>query len=284
MRIGNGKLDAAIIEKLINANQITAKEIDVLFWIARRQDAYGRTFGVKYYDVCTDTSISIQEYYNCISGLEIKNFVRVINRNSQQGWDVEILGNIFATSQDDKKRYLNINKDIFYSESFINLKANEKKLLIRILLEKRSNNKAFFMRIDTLMNWIGIDNIQLMNSYILKLKKFFQINLSNKTKGKNSLFVIIPNYQLESILNRTSYSIKAFYFKHKLKCLCRQYNAPYDETNINDILILLNQYGDHLNTLEHIIIDTIHEKGSLEPKLINYIMNSKLNNTTSLIF
>lgn len=281
MRIGNGKLNASIIESLIHTKQITSKEIDVLFWIARRQDAYGRTFGIKYREVCTDTEISHQEYYNCISGLEVKGFLRVINRNCRQGWDIEILDNIFATSKDDKKRYLNINKDIFYSKSFIQLKANEKKLLIKILLQKPNSKKAFFLRIDTIKSWINIDNIQLINSYITKLKKFFEIKLSGKTKGEKSLFVIVPNYQLESILNRASYSIKTFYFKHKLRCLCRQYNASYDDKTMNDVLTLLNQYGDYLNTLEHIIIDTIHEKGSLEPKLINYIMNSKLKHTTA---
>lgn len=284
MRFGNGKLNASIIEKLVYNKKITSKEIDVLFWIAKRQDAYGRTFGVKYHDVCTDTKISYQEFYNCIAGLENKTFIRVMNRNARQGWDIEILENIFASAQDDKKRYLNINKDFFYSHTFIKLKANEKKILLKILLQRPKNNKAFFLRIDTIINWIGTDNIQLIRSYIYKLKNFLEITISNKTKGKKSLLIIKPNYKLESILNRASYSIKSSYFKHKLICLCRQYRATYDAKTISDVLSLMNQYKDYLNILYHIIIDTIHDKGSLEPKLINYIMKTKLKTKNSCFF
>jgi len=108
MRISKWQIKCSNYRKINKyKTNYTEKEIDVIFWITRRQDAYGCTFGIKYYDVCTDTSTIIQEYYNCISGLENKKFLRTIKRNSQQGWDIEILGNVFATSQYDKKRYLN---------------------------------------------------------------------------------------------------------------------------------------------------------------------------------
>lgn len=273
MRYGSAKISAEIINKLI-ADNTTGNETSVLIWLALYQDEYGRVFNVKYKDVCKDMAISSQGYYDCINGLEQKGYIRVINRSYSAGWDIEILNNMFVTKQDDKKRYLNINRGIFFSGKFLNLRANEKKIIMRILLEYKAD-RNYFANIRKIGAWIGIDNIQLLRSYINKIKEFFKIG--HKNGDKKSDVIIFQRCNAEVERPAGGKSIFYHYTKLKLKAMLRRFKVNYTDEEMDNLIILVNQYKEHFNILSQVIIDTVEKKKSVQPKYINLIMTSRLN-------
>lgn len=273
MRFGNGKLNAEIINKIIETKSITGKQIDVLLWLAIRQDEFGRIFYVKYNEVSNDLNICNQEYYNCINSLEKHNIIRIINRHYVNGWDIEILNNIYISENDDKKRYLNINRNFLYTQIFRTLKANEKKLVLKILLSIKLE-KSFFLNFKNIKLWLGITNKQLINSYIKKLKSLkdiFDIKISKKSWKKTIIIKKIfqdSPYKYESI---------AYHFLYnKIKQLCRLYKVKYTLETLKDTIILFVQYKKHYTLISNVFSDTIIKNHELSPKLINYIVSSKI--------
>lgn len=272
MRFGSGKLSVAILNHFLSDKAITSKEIDVILWLSIRQDEYGRTFGVKYSDVCNDIGMSHQEYYNCMDKLEQKNFIRIMVRN-RNGWDVEIIDNVFVDAKDDKKGYLNTNRSFLFSKPFIQLKAFEKKIILKLLIQK-SHFNTFFLQIRTLQNWIGITNTQLLTSYMKNIKKFFSLVITKKER--NTQFIIFNLHSYIDNQTKDDMSIRQHFLKHKIIATCRQLKAFFTETTIADLITLLGQYPKHYTLVKQIAIDCIYEKKCIEPKLINHIINDKI--------
>lgn len=277
MRYGSAKINAEIIEKMLK-DKISGNEISCFILFALHQDAYGRVFNVKYKDVCKDIEISTQGYYNCLEGLAEMNYIRIINRNYTMGWDLEILNNTFATEFDDKKRYLNINRDVFFCREFLRLKANEKKILMKVMLEYRPE-RDYYINIVKLGEWIGISNMQLLRSYIEKIKEFFKIGHKKKNnKGNKVIIFQRGNYEIGALYQNKT--IFYHYTKFRLKAMLRRYKVKYTYEEMEDLIILVKQYREHFGILSQTIIDTVAEKRSIQPKLINYIVSKRLNPQT----
>lgn len=273
MRFGNGKLNAEIINKIIETNSITGKQIDVLLWLAIRQDEFGRIFYVKYNEVTNDLKICNQEYYNCINNLEKQNIIRIIHTHYVNGWDIEILDNVYASQNDDKKRYLNINRNFLYTETFRVLKANEKKLILKILLNIKLEGK-FFLNFTTIKSWLKIKNKQLINSYIKKLQSLKDVfNISIFKKRKKQTIIIKKNFQDSPYKHE---SIANHFLYNKIKQLCRLYKVKYTMEALKDTSTLFAQYADYYTLVFSAFSDTIIQTHKLQPKLINYIVSSKI--------
>lgn len=277
MRYGSAKISYSIIEKMLE-DSITSNEISVLIWLALYQDEYGRTFNVKYKDVCKDMIVSFQGYYDCVNGLEEKGYVRTIARNYTSGWDIEILNNSFVSREDDKKRYLNINRDVFFEKNFLDLKANEKKILMKVIMEYRPE-RDYYINITQIGKWIGIENMQLLRSYIEKIKIFFRIGYKKKY-NKDKKIIIFQRYNKDTETLYENKTIFYHYTKSRLRALLRQYKVQYIGNEMDDLIKLVYQYKENFGLLYQIIIDTICLNRSIRPKLINHLITKKLNPQT----
>jgi len=288
IRFTNCKLSSDIINSMAINPSISSAQIDVLLWIARRQDAFGRVFYVKYSEVCKDIGISHQEYYNCIQSLVDENIIRVINRHNRYGWDFEILNNAFIGSEDDKDRYLNINRNFLFSKAFIGLRSNEKKLILKILLEK-IEGKEFYLFISTVTKWTGIKNRQLIRSYLDKLKTFFTVSFF--TKGKNNRNKSYKHKDRQGCvlqddvisLNFHKNSEFEHVYKHKIKTLCRNMKIFVSgEHLIDDVIILMQQYMNHvhLSVIYNIIVGSLEKHNEIRPRYINWKINNYIDTST----
>ena len=122
-----------------------------MLWISLRQNQFGLVNNVKYYDICNDINISHQEFYNSIYNLVAYKYLTVTSRSRKYGWDIKILNNIFLDEDDDKQRYLTINRKFLYEESFLKLRSNEKKLILKILIEKNPS-----LNFETIKNGLAL--------------------------------------------------------------------------------------------------------------------------------
>lgn len=282
IRLTNCKLSSDIINNIATNPAISSAQIDVLLWIARRQDTFGRVFCVKYSEVCKDVGISHQEYYNCIHSLVDENIIRVINRHNRFGWDFEILNNYFADRASDKNRYLNINRNFLFSKAFIGLRANEKKLILKILLEK-IEGKEFYLFISTVTKWIGITNRQLIRSYLNKLKTFFSVSFF--TKGKNNRNKSYKHKDRQGCLLQDDVMALNFdpnsefknVYKHKIKSFCRNMKIFVSgEYLIDEVIILMQQYRERVNlpVIYNIFVGSLEKYNEIRPRYINWKINN----------
>lgn len=276
MRLTSAKISSTIINRIINDTSISSKEIDVLLWISLRQNQFGLVSNVKYYDICNDINISNQEFYNSIYNLVAYKYITVISRSRKYGWDIKILNNIFLDENDDKQRYLTINRKFLYEESFLRLRSNEKKLILKILIEKNPSKK-FFLNFETIKKWISIDNSQLIKSYIRSLKKFFNLHISKNNKTK-SVTIIINETPLINLDFSDKSQIK-YHYLYKVYSICRNMKIKNrSEKNLLDVVILIQQYAKYipLTSIWNTIINSFEEKNSIEPKYINILLQSRL--------
>lgn len=263
LRYTNCKLNSDIVNSILSMD-ITSCQIDMLLWLSRKQDVFGRIFDIKYYEACADLNISHQEFYNSIDGLVCLRLIRVINRTNKYGWDIEILNNMNLKGESDEKRYLNTNRTFLYDRKFMDIKANEKKLILKVLLEKKDSSR-FFLYTKTISDWLGIDNRQLIKSYMKTLNDFFNVDYS-----KNRELFTIQNGQVN-----TSYDIESEFFhhySHKIKALGRKQKVNVSDNKvIQDIITLLHQYKAKVNIhiLLTIILRTFEKYHEAIPKLIN---------------
>lgn len=276
MRLTSAKISSTIINRLINDTSISSKEIDVLLWISLRQNQFGLVNNVKYYDICNDINISHQEFYNSIYNLVAYKYLTVTSRSRKYGWDIKILNNIFLDEDDDKQRYLTINRKFLYEESFLKLRSNEKKLILKILIEKNPSKK-FFLNFETIKKWISIDNSQLIKSYIRSLNKFFNLHISKNNKTK-SVTIIINETPLINLDFSDKSQIK-YHYLYKVYSICRNMKIKNrSEKNLLDVVILIQQYAKYipLTSIWNTIINSFEEKNSIEPKYINILLQSRL--------
>ena len=276
MRLTSAKISSTIINRIINDTSISSKEIDVLLWISLRQNQFGLVSNVKYYDICNDINISNQEFYNSIYNLVAYKYITVISRSRKYGWDIKILNNIFLDEDDDKQRYLTINRKFLYEESFLRLRSNEKKLILKIIIEKNPSKK-FFLNFETIKKWISIDNSQLIKSYIRSLKKFFNLHISKNNKTK-SVTIIINETPLINLDFSDKSQIK-YHYLYKVYSICRNMKIKNrSEKNLLDVVILIQQYAKYipLTSIWNTIINSFEEKNSIEPKYINILLQSRL--------
>lgn len=279
MRFGSCKLNETIVNNIVASKIITSKEIDVILWLARRQDDFGRTFNVKYFEVCNDIGISHQEFYNCIKSLSTQKYIKLLSRSNKTGWDIELINNIFHDENDDKKRYLNINRNALFSDDFISLKANEKKLILKIIFEKKENKK-FFLYHQTISKWLGIFNKQLIKSYINNIKDFFFFLIEPKQKSAKKK-IKSPHIIVDSIKNTLAFSddsIINHFYRHKLKSLCRNLKIPIDNLKIDSVITIIKQFKSYydISSIHNIIFNSIEEQKDIVPQTINWLITHKL--------
>lgn len=173
------KLKNQIIKKLIHA-KLTSEELNLLFWISRRQSADGVAAGLYYRDFMRDTGASDQAFYNALKSLEEKGFIRKW-KETYSDWTVIIIDNDFSYEAAYQEGYLNTGLSLFADQKFYSLKANEKVLLVYMLMltgaisTKRKNYyrraASFYKECKAVM---GITE-RTLRSYLRTLRLFLHI-------------------------------------------------------------------------------------------------------------
>ncbi len=278
--IASTKLNISTIDKMAEL-KLTSNEIDLILYLAVRQNIFGQAEDIFYSEVMNELSITKQTFYNIKNDLVQKEIIS--EAQSKDGyWTFRILNNIYATDEDYKKRYLNVNKHILFTDNFKALKANEKILILKLLCTKNlEDKKPFKIYINTLKEWLDVKSSAIIYTYIENIKPFFNHEIKEGELGLGGLIVFTTKY---TTFSRTTNTEKALYFKHKLKMFCKKYKIFFNEQNIDDLITLINQYTSTkgLGTVLINMYDTLLQKRTVQPKLINYIISNYNDDISSL--
>lgn len=190
---------------LKNLKNLTSKELDLLLFIARFQDEKGNVESIYYKDACRELKMCKQSFYNALSGLERKGIVRYM-RTPESDYNIKILNNDFSQGKEDyQKGYIMLNRRVFRSKSFQELKAREKYLLIRLMQEThlcrgmyKIGRKKFC---DKYKEELGV-SARMIRRYLHSLKEFFTVRL---VKGIYRISYIADKFakRTESTLRQT---------------------------------------------------------------------------------
>lgn len=135
------KLQLGIIKKLVERNA-TSAEIDFLLYVSRFQNNYGTAEGIHYKEACEELSFSVQTFYDVKNSLEEKGIISCEKR-SYSDHDITILDNVFVTTEDYKKGYLNTNYNVFNCRQFKELTAGAKLLTMDIMKNNLAGGNSY---------------------------------------------------------------------------------------------------------------------------------------------
>ncbi|MCT4662700.1 MAG: hypothetical protein N4A40_12635 [Tissierellales bacterium] len=277
---GNTKLSKKIINKIMS-ERMTTTEISLLLHIALKQDVYGNVDGLYYKDVCLELGVVTQSFLNALTGLQEKGFI-YIKSSKSDAWDVRILNNQFKDNSDYAKGYLNINHKVLFTWDFKRLKANEKKLCLKIL-SIYDPSKRIMPSAKTIADWLGIksQSMAIIYSYCYNIRNFFPNTRVMGKKGPLVKFdMSIAKYPVEF-----RHTANNHYLLHKIKHICRQKHVNYTTADLNDLVILINQYYKKgLKKVFSIIGGVMATTKSIIPRLINHLINMSEEDKSDTIF
>lgn len=285
VRITNNKLSYKIIDRimqpslkvndpnhegqLITVTNLTAHELDLLIYLSTIQDSYGNVSGVHYMDIKLAINCCKSTCYNALKGLDFKGYIKIKYTSCDQYWDLTILDNVFINSEDDKKGYLNTNKQFLHSSKFKKLKVNEKKLCIKLFISCIASKGTFKVYPKQIASWLGIKSTSLVFSYMENICSIFKHTRKKGLKGE--LFILLPGNS--AIQKNNKNSERENFLSHKIKYFCSQFKVNYTIKDLKDLVILLGQYASLGTKLYSTICNVLLSKHTIEPALINSILS-----------
>jgi len=271
MRWTNAKLEREIVNDILLEKNISSIDISLLLALIPNSNAMGAFKNVSCKNICLELNISDQAFYDSLYRLDRLGYIK-LDWSNRKDWSGIILNNVFLTKNDDKN-YMRTNMPFLYSKEFNKLKANEKKIVLKLNMDMKKD-KGMEIYPETIGSWIGITNKSLILSYIENIKQFFPCYFKD---GKQGLLVCFKKSPICALVSRGTEA--AIYLVNKIKNFCRVNRVNYTIDAIKDVVhILTIQYAnrDIDNLVMGVITDSMILKKNLQPRLINSNINRKI--------
>jgi hypothetical protein len=255
------KIKRQIVDRLMR-EIISQNQLNLFIHIAQFQNDGGIVNNLYYKDICLYLKMNPQTFYNSLYALENKGLISVSGRHGS--FDIRIIDNYFLSKKDYREGYLDLAKFPFiFTFSFLSLSLLSKKLTLKLLLDS-GVQKNFKIGIDRIREITKGEKSEVKES-IQELKPFFKIKeLTNEFYS----FAVIKEMPLYKHTNLFKY------VKFKLEGLLREFKIPHTIQDVFDVYYLFKSQYKKIPKILSGIYQTVFEKRSLEPKLINYLVNN----------
>lgn len=229
------KLKYRNLEKL---KDLTKKEMDFLFYIARHQNLAGEIPGVHHKDVCRHTGMCKQSFYTVLRSLKAKDIIAYAKRTDID-YDVKILDNDFSYEGAFQEGYVNLNREVFRQKRFQALKAKEQYFLLELLKRTHENGRSFKISTKKLYEnfskMLGVTK-RMVRYYLHSLRQFFSIGI------KHGIYYITYLHSVFRPVAKAGEEEQEFtYF---VEVACRRNKMQCGTKEIADTAHLIKQYRD----------------------------------------
>lgn len=237
------KLRYQVISKL---NKLSNSEMKLFIYLVQSENqSTGLVEGVYYRDVMKHTGMCKQSFYNALSGLENKHIITV-EKNSDVDYDVLILDNACPTEKERSEGYINLNRKVFHSAEFQNLKAQEKYLMFEFL--KRTHENRGSMRVSVKHFYEDFKKIlgvkaRVLRSYLHNLKKFFSIGIK---KGNYFITYLHSVFKKYNVNDPGWKAERSWYLEQLVKKECHRLHISYTMEALADTAYLAVQYKEYV--------------------------------------
>lgn len=275
------KLYNSIIHKMIE-KRLSAAQIDFILYISRFQNDYGKITGVYYRDICAALNISYQHFYNILDSLQACDMIRA-EKASYFDWDITIIDNEWPAETMElniKKGYLNTNHNIFFTEEWKQLKANEKLMAMELMVCTYTAKASFIIGLRNMYKkYSAMFRVteRVIRSYLSSLKQFFSIG------RKEHKYYFTP--RKVTYRNENQKSEADNYIENQMKAISRRCRVVWNKrSEFLDTARLIRQYREINNNIEQILEDLItsmyaglaKEDRILQPKYIHKMLRQTL--------
>lgn len=223
-----------LLDKMSN---LTRAEMDFLLYIAKKQNLRGFVPGVHNQDVVRNTGICKQSFYTAMRGLERKGLIRIF-RATDIDYDITILDNDFSYEGAFQEGYVNLQRKVFHTKRFRELKAREKFMLMYFLKITHENSSSY--RIGTRMFYEKFTSVfqvteRVVRYYLHSLRDFFSVGI------KNGLYYI--TYKHSVFQSMTSTGAETLEHENFIQVCCRRNKIrSASGRQIEDTAGLIKQY------------------------------------------
>ena len=164
---------------LLKLNTLSRTEMNVFLQFVRYQDEQGFVLGAYYKQFMKELGFrSKQTFYNVLHSLREKKLI-TYKQNVKGDFDVTVIGNEGYASQ-KKPDYINLNRQIFQSKEFLDMKAHEKYLLIDLMRSTAVNGGIRVKRVsefyDTYKEVFGV-SVRIIRQYLHTMRKYFSVTI-----------------------------------------------------------------------------------------------------------
>lgn len=209
------KISNEIVDKLISV-KATSKEIDFIIHISHFQNDDGCIEGVHYKEVCSETKMSYQGFYDVKQSLIDKGIISS-EKGNRIDHDITIRNNSFKSEEDHKRGYVSTGHRIFRSAKFHELKAGAKLLAMKLMMMTRAGKNQY--RIGTEKFYKDYTELfrvtkRVLRTYLMQLKAFFSIGI------REGNYYIRPKKDIYK--ERGDKTDKELYVEHQVDASCRR--------------------------------------------------------------
>lgn len=244
------RIKYVLIEKL---NRLTSKEMELFLYICRYQQLNGTMSGLHNQDVCKETGMCKQSFYNALNGLEKKGILDV-RKLSEIDYDVVIRNNDFSYEEAFHEGYINLSRDVFRTKQFKKLAAKEKWMLFYFLHctheesgSYRIGVQKFYAKFCALL---GVSK-RRVRAFLHKLRHFFSIGI------KDRLYYITYKH---SVFHGTQSGQETIEHEHFTSSMARRSKIRKTESKeLKDTAALIKQYRETAKQLKENIYRLLEE-------------------------
>ena len=261
------KIAIEIFRKVTNF--CTAKEIDVILFLASMQNQYGEVVGITYQQVCEEVDICKSYFYKALYQLEEYGILEISYLQEDYGtWKVKLCNNEFSCNEDYKKGYFKINRKVLFSDSFRELNRTEKVIFLKLLFMQDKKGHKFKVFMETIQNWTG-KGLRTIQKAIAHLQEKKLINVIHSFGNGYSFGA----KEKELGGGKAVENENVPRMRQLLSLVLRRKKMQASETAVNDVVGILKGFGDCLDKyiiqkLERCIEDC----GGLQGAYMNRVM------------
>lgn len=227
------KLSHTLLKRMIDT-RCSKTDFNLVFYIAQFQFDNGLIPNLYYQDAIAALGINKSTYYRCLHRLEARGILTYDISDRMYGYhNIQLLDNDYSNPANcHYNYYVNVNYEFFSSSQFIDLKASEKYLVLKIIMRKgRASEKEREIKLSD--EWVAkYANIEPANKKLSKRlvekvktlhvegKKIFEV-FTEKRKKKTINFFKFKNFKKNETISeqkdRQRFNFIIYCKKHKIK-------------------------------------------------------------------
>jgi len=260
-----------VLERFLEETE-SPNEIDIFLYIAQFQNDGGCIHNLYYKDVCENLNISKQTFYNSLYRLEEKGLIILSGPHGY--FNIRIVDNYIFNDDHAREGYLSLQGTFFFEREFLELSLRQKKLVIKVTMNLMNGIVDTETRQKTIPQ-IGMDKLRTYSRGIHEeevLDAFGKMSkYLNVIKNKDLFFIELKDFKTPT---KEDTGLHKF-ITHNVIGMCRRYKIEYDEKSVFDIYYLFKSQFTKYAAIIHNLINTAFDKKSLQPALVNYMINLK---------
>lgn len=271
------KISSTIVHNLIS-HTCSKTEINLIFYIAQFQLQNGFIPNVFYKDVITQLGINPTTFYRTLYKLSCKGIIQYDISNKYGYYNITLLNNDFS-NKDYSEGYININRDLFHTENFIQMKASEKYVFLRLMLRNQDNLNEIKLSDESIAQYAQVSskNKRLITRIITTLRSF--------TFREHKVLDVFTDYRSNKTINffklllnsKRALSETEIMQRHMFINFCRKNNISYTNADIKDLIQMDNQYKSYNKLYKNVVHEILLQYKEVKCSIIRSIVDPIVN-------